>query len=38
MLVLCAYSVPAGRAAEILDVARTHPSAVVKRDGTWEAR
>jgi hypothetical protein len=38
MLVLCAYPLRAGRAADILRVARTHPSAVVKRDSEWEAR
>jgi len=35
MLVLCLYPVPAARAA---DVARTHPSTVMKRHGEWEAR
>lgn len=35
MLVLCAYPFAVGRAA---DVARTHPSVVMKRDGKWEAR
>src|SRR5207247_9325605 len=33
MLVLCAYPVPAPRAA---DVTRTHPSTIRKRDAEWE--
>jgi hypothetical protein len=38
MLLLCAYPLARRRAADILRVARTHPAAVVKRDGEWEAR
>jgi hypothetical protein len=38
MLVLCAYALGDLRVAEILDVARTHPLAVVKRSGRWEIR
>jgi hypothetical protein len=36
MIVLCAYPLAALDAAEILDVARTHPSVIVKRSGEWE--
>jgi hypothetical protein len=38
MLVLCAYSLASCRTGDILDVARSHPSAVMKRNGEWEVR
>jgi hypothetical protein len=36
IIVLCAYQLAASRAAEVLDVARTHQFAVAIRNGNWE--
>src|SRR6266487_2769607 len=36
MIVLCTYPLTASRAAEILDVARTHRFAIARRQGNWE--
>jgi hypothetical protein len=36
-MVLCAYPLAALRAADLVGVARTHRSVVVKRSGKWEA-
>lgn len=36
ILALCTYSLPASRAAEILDVARAHNFALARRNGQWE--
>jgi signal transduction histidine kinase len=36
MIVFCSYPLATGKAAAILDVARTHNFAMAKRNGTWE--
>ncbi len=36
MLMMCAYSLEASRARDILDVARSHQCAIARRRGAWE--
>jgi DNA-binding CsgD family transcriptional regulator len=36
MLILCAYSLVASRARDILDVARSHQGTIALRNGEWE--
>ena len=36
MIVFCSYPLATGKAAAILDVARTHNFAMAKRNGRWE--
>ena len=36
MLVLCTYALDASRAADILDVARSHHFSIIRRHGDWE--
>jgi len=37
MIVLCSYQLATSQAADLLDVASAHQSALARRDGTWQA-
>jgi len=37
MIVLCSYELATSQAADLLDVASAHQSALARRDGTWQA-
>ena len=37
MILLCAYALATSSAADVLELARRHPAALVRRNGAWEA-